>query len=182
MTKQQELDDIAKEIEACNICRKQSIGRAVPGEGNPDAHIVFVGEAPGRKEAETGIPFVGRSGQLLHKYIQTIGLSEKDIYITSAVKYLPQKGTPSLKQIIHARFHLLKQLAIINPHIIVLLGKTAITSLLQEKVLLKKEHGHIIEKDNRKYLLIFHPAAVLRFPQLREAFFEDFRVLQNLIT
>ncbi len=181
MTKQEQLDVIAKEIELCSICRKQSVGRAVPGEENPDAKVVFVGEAPGKKEALTGRPFVGRSGQLLRKYIQKIGLSEQEIFITSAVKYLPKRGTPSVKQIDHARPYLIKQLTIIDPQIVVLLGKTAILSALQEEISLKNEHGKVIKKDKRMYLLFFHPAAALRFPDLKKAFIKDFRVLQKIL-
>src|SRR5580704_5798504 len=103
MNKQQALDKIAKEIENCKLCKVGKNGMAVPGEGNPDAAIAFIGEAPGRQEAATGRPFIGRSGQLLRSLIRGIGLNEEDVYITSPVKYLPDRGTPTSQDIAHGR-------------------------------------------------------------------------------
>src|ERR1043166_605202 len=100
MNKRKELERIAKEIASCKICKRNSIGKPVPGEGNPNARIIFVGEAPGKTEAATGRPFVGRSGKFLRTNIQKIGLNDvKDVYITSPVKYLPKRGTPDKRQI-----------------------------------------------------------------------------------
>src|SRR3712207_3427188 len=122
MNKQTALDEIAKEIENCEVCKIGKSGKAVSGEGNPDADIVFIGEAPGKTEALTGRPFIGRSGKLLRSLITSIGLKEEDVYITSPVKYLPDKGTPSLSDIAHGRLHLIKQFDVIDPKLIVLLG------------------------------------------------------------
>ncbi len=166
MNKQQALDFIAKEIEQCDICKRGKSGKPVPGEGNPDADIVFIGEAPGRKESETGRPFVGKSGQLLRSLIREIGLQEEEVYITSPVKYLPDRGTPTSEDIAHGREHLLKQLDVIQPKIVVLLGRVAAEGVLKRKVSVVKEHGQVIEeKDGIKYFLTYHPAAALRFPQ-----------------
>src|SRR5437762_582030 len=108
MNKQKALDEIAKEIEKCEVCKVGKTGVAVPGEGNPDADIVFIGEAPGKTEAKTGKPFVGRSGQLLRSLIREIGLDDvKDVFITSPVKYLPLRGTPTPQDIAHGRVHLM---------------------------------------------------------------------------
>src|SRR5882724_3144801 len=166
MNKQTELDQIAREIERCKICKVGKSGKAVPGEGNPDADLVFIGEAPGKKEAETGRPFIGRSGQLLRSLIRSIGFDdEKDVYITSPVKYLPDRGTPTSADIAHGRVHLMKQFAVIQPKVVVLLGRVAAEGVLERKVAVAKEHGHIIEeKDGIKYFLTLHPAAALRFP------------------
>src|SRR3546814_29331 len=143
MTKQQRLDTIATEIRTCALCKKDSIGVAVVGEGNPDAEIVFVGEAPGKTESVTGRPFVGRSGQLLRSLIREIGLKEEDVYITSPVKYLPKRGTPDSKQIAHGREHLLKQLEVIQPKFVVLLGRVAAEGVLEKKVFVTKERGTV---------------------------------------
>ncbi len=153
----------------------------VPGEGNPDARIVFVGEAPGRQEAKVGRPFVGRSGKLLRAMILKAGLSEKEVYITSPVKYLPLRGTPSQENILHAKIHLLKQLSIIRPEIIVLMGSTACLALLDRKVEMTKEHGSIIHEGGRTYLLTFHPAYAMRFPDGKEGFILDFRKLSGRV-
>ena len=125
MDKQKALDKIAKEIENCKNCKIGKSGKAVVGEGSPNAEIVFIGEAPGKNEALVGRPFIGRSGKLLRSMITSIVLKEKDVYITSPVKYLPNSGTPSSSEIAHGRIHLAKHWEIIKPKIVVLLGRVA---------------------------------------------------------
>ncbi len=181
MNKAKELAKIAGEIEKCPLCIKWGKGKAVPGEGNPDAGIVFIGEAPGTEEAETGRPFVGRSGKFLRAMMRQIPLDEKEVFITSPVKYLPLIGPPSKENIIHARSHLLRQLSVIDPGIIVLLGSTACLALLEEKVQVEKQHGSMIEKDGRTYLITFHPASAMRFPYAKQCFLDDFDELKRLI-
>lgn len=193
MDKQKELDKITKEIENCAICKVDKIGVAVPGEGNPDADIVFIGEAPGKQESVTGRPFVGRSGQLLRSLIREIGLDDiKDVYITSPVKYLPTRGTPTSEEIAHGRTHLLKQFAVIQPKFVVLLGRVAAEGVLEKKVFVTKEHGEVIEEKDGlsrqgeprrriKYFLTYHPAAVLRFPnKFKKLIQEDFLEVKRL--
>ena len=182
MDKQKKLDQIAEEIKACKICKAAKSGRAVPGEGNPNADVVFIGEAPGKNEAFIGRPFIGRSGKLLRKTItEVLGLPEDQVFITSPVKYLPDSGTPSSSDIAHGKIHLKKQLDVIDPKIIVLLGRVAVEGVLGLKVAVKKEHGKIIEKDGRKYFITLHPAAVLRFQKNRADFESDFENLKKLL-
>lgn len=183
MNKQQALDQIASDIEHCDVCKLGTVGKAVPGEGNPDADVVFIGEAPGKTEAQTGRPFIGRSGRLLRETINHVGLNEEDVYITSPVKYLPVRGTPTSVQIAHGREHLLRQLAVIQPSLVVLMGRVAAEGVLQKKVSVLKEHGHIIGEENGvKYFLTYHPAAVLRFPDKYKAgFLEDFQNIKKLL-
>lgn len=183
INKQTSLKNIAQEIEKCDICKKNKSGKAVPGEGNPNADIVFIGEAPGKTEAQTGRPFVGRSGKLLRSLITEIGLKESDIYITSPVKYLPNRGTPTPADIAHGREHLMKQLATIQPKFVILLGRVAAEGVLQKKVAVVKERGHVIEeKDGIKYFLTYHPAAALRFPnKFKHLLKEDFIKVKSLI-
>jgi uracil-DNA glycosylase family 4 len=179
--KQDALAKIAREIEDCRICRQWGKGKAVPGEGNAGARIVFVGEAPGNKEAETGRPFVGRSGKFLRERIREIGLSEEEVFITSPVHYLPVSKTPSKENILHSRTHLLKQLSVINPEIIVLLGNTACLALLDKRPELVKEHGQVVRKNGKTFLLTFHPAYAIRFPSGKKGVLSDFEQLKNLI-
>jgi uracil-DNA glycosylase family 4 len=183
MNKKRELVKIAREIEACKICKIGKGGMAVPGEGNPDADIAFIGEAPGRQEAASGRPFIGRSGQLLRSLIRGIGLKEEDVYITSPVKYLPDRGTPTSQDIAHGRIHLMKQFAVIQPKIVVLLGRVAAEGVLEKKVFVSKEHGEIIEeKDSIQYFLTYHPAAALRFPnKFKPLLQEDFQKVNKLL-
>jgi uracil-DNA glycosylase family 4 len=181
MDKTKALEKVAQEIKVCSLCKIDKIGEAVPGEGNADADIVFVGEAPGKTEAQTGRPFVGRSGKLLRSLIQEVGLNEEEVYITSPVKYLPKRGTPTPQDIQHGRIHFLKQLDIIEPKIIVLLGSVAVQGVLGEKVPVMKKHGTTIQRDNRLYFFTLHPAAGLRFAKLKIIIKEDFKTLKDLL-
>ena len=181
MNNVQKLQEIEQDIQKCKECQKDTSGKAVPGEGNPKAQVVFVGEAPGKNEAATGRPFIGRSGKLLRELIRGSGLKEEDVFITSVGKYLPNKGTPTALQISHGRIHLLKQLDIIDPRIVVLLGSVAIQGVLGEKLPIKKIHGTIRKENNKSYFLTIHPSAALRFPPLRKILEEDFIKLQQKI-
>lgn len=180
--KQLELDKIASEILECKECKKDKIGKAVVGEGSAHASIVFIGEAPGKTEAETGRPFIGRSGKLLRTLITSVGLKEADVYITSPVKYLPTYVTPKPKDIIHGKTHLDKQLKVINPKYIVLLGNVAIQGVLGKKIAVSKEHGTIIAQENKSYFITVHPAAAIRFQKFKPIIEGDFIKLKNLLT
>lgn len=192
MNKQKEMDKIAREIEKCRVCKIGKSGKAVVGEGNLDTEIVFIGEAPGKNEAKEGRPFIGRSGKLLRSMITSIGLKESEVYITSPVKYLPDRGTPTSLDIKHGREHLMKQLEIIKPKLVVLLGRVAAEGVLETKVAVVKDHGRILkplqgkqvqnDKQNIRYFLTLHPAAVLRFPGKYKLEFEnDFKKIKNFI-
>ena len=182
MNKQKELDKITEEIKICAICKIDTIGIAVPGEGNPDAKVVFIGEAPGKNEAREGRPFIGRSGKYLRSLIQKLGLDDtKDTFITSPVHYLPKRGTPNPKEIAHGRIHLIRQFDVIQPQIIVLMGSVAVQGVLQEKIPVRSRHGEIITKNGKQYFITLHPAAALRFPQLRREIESDFEKLKTVI-
>lgn len=177
------LEKVNSEIKKCSICPVGKSGKVVVGEGNPEADVVFIGEAPGKKEAETGRPFIGRSGQLLRKLIQDSGFKEEEVYITSPVKYLPDRGTPTSQDITHGREHLLKQLKIIDPKLVVLLGRVAAEGVLQKKVFVAKEHGQVIEEHGAvKYFLTYHPAAALRFPnKFKPLLVQDFKKIKGTL-
>lgn len=181
MNKQTALDKIAKEIEQCEECKIGKSGKAVSGEGDPNADIVFIGEAPGKNEAKVGRPFIGRSGKLLRSLISEAGLKEEDIFITSPVKYLPDKGMPTPGDIKHGKVHLDKQLGVIQPKFIVLLGSVAAKALLDEPVFVAKDHGRLFVKEGRSYFLTYHPAAALRFQKNRPFLEGDFKKLKNLL-
>jgi len=181
MNKQKELDKIAKQIEMCAECKRNKEGMAVPGEGNPDANIMFIGEAPGRKESESGRPFIGRSGQLLRNAIRGIGLLEEDVYITSPVKYLPLHKTPNEEDIAHGMTHLSLQIEIINPKVIVLLGNVAARGALEVLPKITTNHGTFFEKNEKTYFFSYHPAAAIRFQKFKKVFEEDFQKLKKFI-
>lgn len=174
------LEKIAREISNCSECRKGKFGLPVPGEGNPEAKIMFIGMAPGREEAKCGRPFVGRSGKLLSQMLNVVGIARQDVYITSPVKYYFGKRNLKEEEIKHGAKHLLQQVNVISPQIIVLMGNVAIKALLEEKISLSKYHGALIESSGRKYFITFHPAAALRFKKFRSLMEEDLRKLVTL--
>ncbi len=177
-----QLNSVKAEILTCKICLKEKQGLLVPGEGSANSKIVFIGEAPGKEEIKTGRPFVGRAGKLLRELIASIGLKPEDVFITSAVKYLPKNyTTPKEKDISHGKIHLEKQLEVIKPKIVVVLGNTSAISLFQQKVSISEKHGTTLTETGRTYFLSYHPAAPLYSPKLRETIFKDFKKLQKLI-
>lgn len=181
MTKADQLSAIAQQIEHCKYCNSQKNGRLVPGEGPANAKLVFVGEAPGKEEVKTGRPFIGRSGQVLRSLITSLGITPEGVFITSAVKYLPSYVTPKLPDIEHGRDHLFAQLDVIRPKLVVLLGASAMWSVLGEKKPLLELKGKIIERDSRQYFLTLHPAAQLYNPNLRSAAAADFVTLKKYL-
>ena len=181
MNKAQKLEKIEREIELCVECKLKKHGMAVPGEGNSDADIIFVGEAPGRTEAATGRPFVGRSGKLLRGAIESIGLNVREVFITSPVKYLPDYITPTPEDILHGMTHLSKQLEVINPKIIVLLGSVAARGVLSEKLKISNKHGTTMRRNGKTYFISYHPAAAIRFQKFKATFLEDFAKIRDLI-
>ncbi len=181
ISKQKQLDKIATEIAKCKICQRNKIGVAVPGEGNPDADIVFIGEAPGKEEAKIGRPFIGRAGKLLRGMLAGIGINPQDVFITSPVKYLPEHVTPTLAEIEHGRTHLFKQFDVIEPKVIVLMGNVAALAVLEEKFSIAQVHGTVVKRNGLTYFLSYHPAAPLYSPKLREVLLQDFKKLKRII-
>ena len=139
----------------------------VPGEGNINSLVMFIGEAPGRKEAESGHPFIGRAGKLLTELLAGIKIKRSDVYITSPVKYYPGRRTPKISEIKHGAIHLLAQIKIIQPKVIVLLGKTAHKALVAD-AMIAKIHGKKFKKEGMVYFSTYHPAAALRFPKFKK--------------
>lgn len=181
MDKEKELQEIAKEIEECKECKRGKYGLAVPGEGNPNADIIFVGESPGPEESKVGKPFVGRSGKFLTQLLSSIGIDRKNVFITSPLKYHPGRRAPTDEEIAHGRKHLLKQIEVIKPKLIVLLGNVALKALLpDEKLSVSKIHGKEIKKDI-VYFPTFHPSAAMRFPKIRKLMEEDMKKLKKII-
>ena len=178
-TKAQALRRIARQIESCRTCKRGAVGKAVVGEGSANAQIVFVGEAPGRHEAESGRPFVGQAGQWLRRAIQTSGLHEDTVYLTSPIKYRRMRGATAA-DVAHGGIHLRQQIDIINPRIVVLLGSTACLAVLNEQIAVRAQHGRFIDRDGRTHLVTCHPAAAARFPAVRRIVQQDFRKLSRL--
>jgi uracil-DNA glycosylase family 4 len=168
-----ELEELCQIAGKCIQCPlHESRTKVVFGEGPNDSNIMFIGEAPGKKEDETGRPFVGRSGQLLDQLINEVGINRFEVYITSIVKCRPpaNRKPRKLEYDTCIDLYLNQQIKLIRPEIIVLLGNSAIYALIGRKDI-KKIHGNIYELKNRKFMAMFHPAAALYnqalLPQLR---------------
>ena len=181
MDNKEKLEHIARQIRACKECKIGTTGLPVPGEGNAEAKIVFIGEAPGKEEAKTGRPFVGRSGKLLRSLIKEIGLQEQEVFITSPVKYLPKQGTPSPVMIAHGRLHLETQLRVIQPKLLVLLGRVASEAVLGRSLPVSIHHGRMLSKNGMHLFLTYHPAAAIRFRKFDALIRSDFSRLRTLI-
>lgn len=179
--KKDKLSKIAEEIAKCEECKKDKFGLHVPGEGNPHAKVLFLGEAPGYLESQTGRPFVGRAGKFLTKMFDKIGINREDIFLTSPVKYFPGRRAPNLEEIRHGMIHTMKQIEVIRPKIIVLLGNVAINAILDEKLRVSDIHGKIVEKNGIKYFPTFHPSAAMRFTKVRLKMEKDFKKLESLL-
>ena len=180
MTREKQLQELHETIRKCTLCPlHESRTNAVPGEGPATSRVMFIGEAPGAREDESGRPFVGRSGELLISMIQEIGLSRNSVFITSILKSRPPRNRPPTQVEIDAcRPYLEQQIEIINPKIVVLLGGVAISSLVGPwKV--SEAHGRFYETDDRTYFMTYHPAAALRFPKVKAAMREDFQILNQ---
>lgn len=186
MSKLSDLLEIEQQIASCRTCKsvaahlpKADRGVPVPGEGNPDADIVFVGEAPGRNEAITGRPFIGRSGKLLRSLINSAGFSEEDVFITSPVKIYPGMRTPTKDELLHGRKHLMDQLAVIEPKLLVLLGNSALFTLATYSIPVSKHHGTIMELGGYQCFVTYHPSAAIRFKKNKLLMEADFKILQS---
>lgn len=170
MTKQQKLQTIANKINVCEKCQlSKTRQNPVPGEGDPDAKIVFVGEAPGADEDATGKPFVGRAGKLLTKIIEAMGLSREDVFICNTLKCRPpQNRDPQAAEKNSCKDYLKSQLQIINPQIIVALGTHAAHELLETDMPIGKLRGKFHEykptdqAEPIQLMPTYHPAYLLR--------------------
>jgi DNA polymerase len=180
MTRQKELDRIHEEIETCEKCPLHITRlNPVPGEGPVDAKLMLVGEAPGAREDESGRPFVGRSGDLLTTLLSGIGLSRSDVFITSVLKSRPPKNrTPTRSEIQACRPYLERQIEIINPQIVVLLGGVAVSSIIGPWKM-AEAHGKFYEGGKHTFFITYHPAAALRFPKVKDVMVADFDVLMQ---
>ncbi|MBQ8972951.1 MAG: uracil-DNA glycosylase [Clostridia bacterium] len=161
----------------CRLCeRRQHI---VPGEGDPHADIMLIGEGPGQDEDRQGRPFVGRSGQLLTRMLEAIDLKREQVYICNVVKCRPPGNrTPEPDEASACIGFLRAQFALVRPKIILLLGKTASRYVLNQEVFIGRDHGRWVERKGVWMMPTYHPSALLRDPALKRAAWEDFQSVQ----
>jgi len=171
---------------ACLNCQRCSLweGRTnlVFGDGNPDAEVMFIGEGPGAQEDATGIPFVGRAGKLLEEMLTIIDLDRTNYYIANIVKCRPPQNRDPLETEQDAcAGWLYEQIDAIKPKIIICLGRIAAMRLLKPDFKITKEHGSWFELRGAKATAIYHPAALLRNPNLKPDTFDDLKRIQTAI-
>ena len=159
------LEALSRECVNCQRCGLASTRtHVVISRGNPLARLMLIGEGPGQHEDETGLPFVGRAGQLLDQILASVGLDqEQDVYICNVVKCRPpgnRKPTP--EETAHCRPWLQRQIQLVNPAVVLLAGSTAMTGVLGIKTGITKMRGQWIEQDSRVYMPVFHPSFLLR--------------------
>jgi uracil-DNA glycosylase family 4 len=194
-TNQQKLDAVKQQILDDNVTPelRDQATQLVFGDGNPEADIVIVGEAPGKKEDEQGIPFVGASGKFLNEMLQMIDLNREDIYITNIVKYRPPDNRdpkPDEKKIFLP--YLQSQLEVIKPKVLITLGRHSLNCFLPD-LQISKVHGQpkritlsLKESSDDSYTVVllplYHPAAALYNPLQRQTLLDDFAVIPSILT
>jgi DNA polymerase len=187
MTKQSKIDQLAAEIKEKKICSElaEQATNLVMGDGNLDADIVFIGEAPGKNEDEQGLPFVGAAGKFLNEMLAAAGLERKDVYITNIVKYRPPNNRDPLPEEKAAFWpYLLKQLQVIQPKVIITLGRHSMEYFLPD-MKIGQIHGQPkrIQFGEQKIVImpLFHPAAALYNGGLRQTLIDDFLKVPQVI-
>jgi DNA polymerase len=179
----QSLDEIAavvRECPKCPLCRTRT--HAVPGEGNPHAGMLLVGEGPGESEDLSGRPFVGRAGELLDKMLAAIGIPRADAYIANVVKCRPPKNRVPLPDEREACMpYLRRQIELVQPRVLVALGGTAAETLLGVKMSLGQLRLKVHQWNGIPLIVTYHPAALLRNPNWKRPAWDDVRIARQLL-
>ncbi|MDF2767727.1 MAG: putative uracil glycosylase superfamily protein [Nitrososphaeraceae archaeon] len=176
------LEKIASEVIGCPLCKlSRSRRNAVPGDGQLSSKIMFVGEAPGKNEDEQGKPFVGAAGMILNQALEKAGIKRAEVFITNVVKCRPPGNrVPENDERSICRQYLDRQISLIAPKIICILGSTAYSSILGGKSI-TKNRGKIMERNGQKYFLTIHPAAAIYNKNLRSVLNNDLFLLSKEI-
>lgn len=162
----------------CSLCKTRK--NVVFGTGDPNADLMFVGEAPGEKEDNSGIPFVGAAGQLLNRYLFAVDIDREKVYIANILKCRPPKNRDPLPvEEDSCMQFLLRQIEIIRPKLIVCLGRIAAKRLISENYMITKQHGTWSEFGRTPITAVYHPAALLRDPSKKGDMLEDMRIIKK---
>src|SRR5262249_22831823 len=174
------LESIRAEIGDCQRCKlAPKRTNIVFGSGNPNAELVFVGEAPGYDEDQQGLPFVGRAGQLLTKIIESINLKRDDVYICNVLKCRPPDNrNPEPDEVASCNPFMKRQLAAIRPKIVCCLGTFAAQTVLQTPAPISRLRGKFFDLDGMRVIATFHPAYLLRSPEKKREVWEDMKQIR----
>lgn len=179
-----DLGNLKKSVEHCYLCElSKSRKNTVFAEGNINADIMFIGEAPGNIDDETGRPFIGRTGELLTKMIENVlKIKREDVYITNIVKCKPPNNRiPFPNEVNLCKAYLTKQIELVNPRIIVALGDSTLSYLLQEDMEISKVRGQTFSYRNITLIPTYHPSFLLRNPSSKKESYIDMLKIKNLL-
>ena len=179
---EKKLQKIKKQVTQCTKCElSKTRNNSVPGKGNFKSDVIFVGEAPGKNEDINGEPFIGIAGKKLTIALENAGITRDEIYITNIVKCRPPKNrVPTITERGTCKNYLEKEIEIIKPKIICILGNTAFNSLLNGKEIIKFR-GKVVRKNNQVYFLTIHPAATIYNQKLINVLKKDMKKLFKMI-
>lgn len=183
MSKQQQLEEIAEKILADDVTPelKASATQLVIGEGDPNADVVFIGEAPGKNEDEQGRPFVGAAGKFLTEMIESLGWQRSDVYITNIIKYRPPGNRdPKSEEVTQFIPYLTEQIKVIEPKLIATLGRFSMEVFLPGQKI-SKVHGQPKRKNGQVFLPLYHPAVALYNANMKGVLFDDMRKIPKII-
>ncbi|PIQ10460.1 MAG: uracil-DNA glycosylase [Ignavibacteriales bacterium CG18_big_fil_WC_8_21_14_2_50_31_20] len=176
------LDEFNNKINTCQLCGlSETRNKFVFGEGNPNADLMLIGEAPGAEEDKSGIPFVGRAGKLLNDILIAIGFKREDVFIANILKCRPPNNRdplPSEREV--CKPYLYKQIDLIKPKVILCLGKVAANVLLNNDESLTKMRANVYEITGIKTMVTYHPAALLRNPNWKRPTWEDVQKVKKI--
>jgi uracil-DNA glycosylase family 4 len=174
------LGKIVSTCRACGLCETRT--QTVFGSGSPAAKIMFIGEAPGAEEDKQGKPFVGRAGQLLTQMLKAIQLTREEVFIANILKCRPpQNRDPLPEEVAKCTPFLQQQIDLIQPKLLVALGRISAHYLLNTKTALTKLRGQLFEYNNIPLLVTYHPAYLLRAPQEKAKAYEDLKKIQKIL-
>lgn len=180
--KEQALKTLNEEWSTKDLPLKSTATNVVPGEGNPDTDILFIGEAPGKNEDLQGRPFVGAAGQLLNKLLESIGLKREDVFIANIIKHRPPNNRDPLPDEIAAYSPwLAEQIKIIDPKLVVTLGRFSMDYMLGSGFSISKIHGQPKRRNGRVIMPVYHPAAVLYKRDWLPALEADFKKIPKVV-
>jgi DNA polymerase len=180
---EESLEPVEAEALGCVACRlHETRTKVVFGVGSPDARLMFIGEGPGRDEDLQGEPFVGRAGKLLTRIIEGMGFAREDVYIANAVKCRPPKNRdPAADEIGACRHFLMRQVAIIKPEIVVLLGNSAVRAVLDREQPMSRMRGRFLDWNGVRVMCTYHPAYLLRNPSAKKMVWEDMKIVRDAL-
>lgn len=178
------LGSIAKEVKDCTKCPLSRFRKnAVPGEGNPKADILLIGEGPGQNEDREGRPFIGDAGKFLDEMLKTINLKREDVFITNVVKCRPANNRDPLEEEVRVctTAYLYDQIKLVDPKLIITLGRHSMHMFFPQIKSISEVHGKAYKKAGQVYFISFHPAVALYQASMKETLKEDFKKIPEIL-